>query len=232
MASIHITPLAKWEILFLIGMLVQVMVCSQIGTNLSLKPMQTLVDDVLRNMSKSNLNRKDFKHEINFKMFFFLQWTINLGLSSFISAPGNILNINPIINLHFQAMELLLSRHSVWYITVQQFATQFLIDTLNISSDAVCISLSNILYLTQWGCWFMHQRSGSSLVQVMTCHLLSTKPLPQQMQTYSLWFTGPQGTNFHEIWINILELSLKKNTPENVVCKMAAILVLQLPSNL
>ena len=74
MVSIHITPLAKWDILFLIGMLVQVMVCSQIGTNLSLKPMQTLVYDVLRNMSKSNLNRiKDFKHEINFKMFFFLQ---------------------------------------------------------------------------------------------------------------------------------------------------------------
>ena len=53
---------------------------------------------------------------------------------------------------------------------------------------------------------YMH-KTGSGLVQIMVCHQFSTKPLAEPMLTLS---TGPLGTNFSEIWIEIQRVSFKK----------------------
>ena len=45
----------------------------------------------------------------------------------------------------------------------------------------------------------MHQQTRPSLVQIMTCRLIGTKPLSEPMLVLGL--IGPAGTNFVKIWL-------------------------------
>ena len=68
---------------------------------------------------------------------------------------------------------------------------------------------------------YMHHRTGSWLVQVMACRLISTKPLSDQCQlivNWSLW--NELQWNFNWNW----NIFIQGNAFGNVVCKMAAIL--------
>ena len=65
---------------------------------------------------------------------------------------------------------------------------------------------------TKW-----HPRSWSTLVQVMACHILSAKPLPEPMVTYRALRNKLQ-------WIfNQNSFFFKKNKFKNIVCKLFAI---------
>ena len=65
-----------------------------------------------------------------------------------------------------------------------------------------------------WGNW-----SWSSLAQVMACHLIGTKLLPQLMVTYCQ--IDPKGI-FREIWVKIQQFSFC--ALRNVICQTTAIL--------
>ena len=62
-----------------------------------------------------------------------------------------------------------------------------------------------------------HQWNGSSLVQVMTCHLFSTKPLPEPMLT-----TCQLDRQWH--FNQNMKFLLNENAFEIIICKMVAIL--------
>ena len=79
---------------------------------------------------------------------------------------------------------------------------------------------------------YMRQWTGSTLVQVMACHLFGTKPLPEPTLAYCLldpfrnnlhWNSNRNtwirlGANFNDIWIH-------ENVIENVICKITVILI-------
>ena len=46
---------------------------------------------------------------------------------------------------------------------------------------------------------YMRQRTGLALVQVMTCRLFSTKPLPEPVLHVHVLLIGPLGANFSRI---------------------------------
>ena len=74
----------------------------------------------------------------------------------------------------------------------------------------------------------MQQTSWSTLVQVMAGHLSGTQILHEPMLTSSQLDTGE---NFSEILIKIKTFSMKKDSFENLVCKMLAILLWSLCVN-
>ena len=79
------------------------------------------------------------------------------------------------------------------------------------------------------GRWVKTQsRVTHVLVQIIACHLFSTKPLSKPLLMN--WWLGPLEKHFSEIWIENLTYSLKtnliikKNVFENVNRKMSAIM--------
>ena len=60
-------------------------------------------------------------------------------------------------------------------------------------------SLPSAAYMRQW--------TDYSFVQVMACHLIGAKPLPEPMPTLSI---GPLGTNFSEIQIKMQNFPFRK----------------------
>ena len=67
----------------------------------------------------------------------------------------------------------------------------------------------------------MRQWIGSSLVQIMACHLFSAKPLSKPMLVYVNW---TRRSKHHWNFNQNAKLFIHENTSENIVCKMAAIL--------
>ena len=71
------------------------------------------------------------------------------------------------------------------------------------------------------GAAYMHQWTGSALVQIMAWCLFGTKPLPEPMLTYLSF--GPLGTNQWNL-NQKTKLFIQENAFEHVFCEMASIL--------
>ena len=65
---------------------------------------------------------------------------------------------------------------------------------------------------------YMRQLNIQSLVQIMACRLIGTKPLPEPMLSH--WWVDTKG----HISMKFYSKFIQGNTLENVICKMAAIL--------
>ena len=83
--------------------------------------------------------------------------------------------------------------------------------TLNAPKPVSHIWMSSFVNSSPPSATYMHQWTGSALVQVMACRLFSAKPLPKH---YKLQWNLNQNSS----------IFIQENAFENVICKMAAIL--------